>query len=108
MSYRFDPELAPAVPFLPQLDFSGVAVARATITAMSAQMPAPDAGALHIENRTIEGPDGPLPVRIYRPLAQRGAVAGLLYIHGGGFVVGSLETEHGNAIARGPGLPPTG
>ena len=99
MSYRFDPELAPAVPFLPQLDFSDVAVARATITAMSAQMPAPDTSAVHIENRTIEGPDGPVPVRIYRPLAQQGAVAGLLYIHGGGFVVGSLETEHGNAIA---------
>ena len=99
MNYRFDPELALAVPFLPQLDFSDVAVARATITAMSAQMPAPDASAVHIESRRIEGPDGPVPVRIYRPLAQQGAVAGLLYIHGGGFVVGSLETEHGNAIA---------
>ena len=99
MSYRFDPELAPAVPFLPQLDFADVATARATITALSAQMPAPDASALRIEERTIEGPDGPLPVRIYRPLAQRGAVPGLLYIHGGGFVVGSIETEHGNAIA---------
>jgi len=99
MSYRFDPELAPAVPFLPQLDFSDVATARATITALSAQMPAPDASALRIENRTIEGPDGPVPVRIYRPLEPRGAVPGLLYIHGGGFAVGSIETEHGNAIA---------
>ena len=75
MNYRFDPELALAVPFLPQLDFSDVAVARATITAMSAQMPAPDASAVHIESRRIEGPDGPVPVRIYRPLAQQGAVA---------------------------------
>lgn len=99
MSYRFDPELAPAVPFLPRLDFADVALARATITALSAQMPAPDASALRIEDRTIEGPDGPVPVRIYRPRAQQGAVPGLLYIHGGGFVVGSIETEHGNAIA---------
>jgi acetyl esterase/lipase len=99
MNYRFDPELAPAVPMLPQLDFSDVAVARATITAMSAQMPAPDASALRVENRTIEGPEGPVPVRIYRPLVQPRAAPALLYIHGGGFVVGSIETEHGNAIA---------
>jgi len=99
MSYRFDPELAAAVPFLPQLDFSDVATARATITALSAQLPAPDASALCIEERTIEGPDGPVPLRIYRPLEPRGALPGLLYIHGGGFVVGSLESEHGNAIA---------
>ena len=99
MSYRFDPELAAAVPFLPQLDFADVAAARATITALSAQLPAPDASALHIEERTIEGPGGSVPLRIYRPLEPRGALPGLLYIHGGGFVVGSLETEHGNAIA---------
>ena len=99
MSYRFDPELAAAVPFLPQLDFSDVGAARATITAMSAQLPAPDASGLRIEERTIEGPRGPVPLRIYRPLEPRAALAGLLYIHGGGFVVGSLETEHGNAIA---------
>ena len=99
MNYRFDPELAPAVPFLPRLDFSDVALARTTITALSAQMPAPDASALRVENHTIEGPDGPVPVRIYRPLPQHGAVPGLLYIHGGGFVVGNLETEHGGAIA---------
>ena len=99
MNYRFDPELAPAVPLLPQLDFSDVALARATITALSAQMPAPDASALRVEERTIEGPGGPVPVRIYRPLAQQGPVPGLLYIHGGGFVVGNLETEHGGAIA---------
>ena len=39
--------------------------------------------------RTIPGPGGPMPVRIYRPKdALRGA---LVYFHGGGWVIGSLE-----------------
>jgi acetyl esterase len=39
--------------------------------------------------RTIPGPGGPLPIRIYRP---RDALrAALVYFHGGGWVVGSLD-----------------
>ena len=39
--------------------------------------------------RAIPGPDGPLPVRIYRPrVATRAA---LVYFHGGGWVIGSLD-----------------
>ena len=45
-----------------------------------------------IVDRTIEGPTGPMRVRLYRPA---GAVARLLpavlYFHGGGWVTGSLE-----------------
>ncbi len=45
------------------------------------------------EDREISGPAGPLPVRIYTPkeeaLGPRGLV---LYCHGGGFVLGDLDT----------------
>ncbi len=44
-----------------------------------------------VENRVIPGPDGDLPIRIYRPSAEaRGA---FVYYHGGGFVIGDLETH---------------
>ncbi len=43
-----------------------------------------------IEDRTIPGPGGEIPVRIYRP--RTGAPCGaLVYLHGGGWVVGSIE-----------------
>jgi len=39
--------------------------------------------------RTIPGPGGPLPIRIYRP--KDGLRGALVYFHGGGWVIGSLE-----------------
>jgi acetyl esterase/lipase len=48
------------------------------------------------ENRTLTGPAGPLPVRIYTPLGTAGdALPGLIYFHGGGGVFGSIETHDG-------------
>ncbi|MGF6888685.1 acetyl esterase [Nocardia sp. GAS34] len=43
-----------------------------------------------VEERAIDGPAGPLRVRCYRPSAALGLPA-LIYIHGGGFVVGTLN-----------------
>lgn len=40
--------------------------------------------------RTIPGPAGPIAVRIYRP--KDGLRAALVYFHGGGWVLGSLES----------------
>ena len=47
-----------------------------------------------VENRTLPGPAGEIPVRIYAPSDARGLPA-LVYFHGGGFVIGSLETHDG-------------
>src|SRR5205823_2780310 len=53
---------------------------------------APEAVA-SVTARTIPGPGGPMPIRIYRPKdALRGA---LVYFHGGGWVIGSLEGSDG-------------
>jgi acetyl esterase len=49
------------------------------------------------ENRTIPGPAGDVPVRIYRPSeTPTGAVA---WFHGGGFVIGNLDTAERAARA---------
>jgi len=47
-----------------------------------------------VENRTLPGPAGEIPVRIYAPSEARGLPA-LVYFHGGGFVIGSLDTHDG-------------
>ena len=45
----------------------------------------------------ISGPAGPLKARIYRPETHATALPTVLFIHGGGFVVGSIETHDNQA-----------
>ena len=46
-----------------------------------------------VRDLQIEGAAGPLPARLYRPAPPAGPGPGLLYVHGGGFVVGDLDTH---------------
>jgi acetyl esterase len=65
--------------------------ARATFAAAQTTLP-PDRGARvrSIIDETIEGPNGPVPVRRYLP--DRADVVGrIVYLHGGGWVFGTLE-----------------
>jgi len=53
--------------------------------------PLPDMA--EVRDVAIDGPAGPIPARLLRPddVESEGAI---LYFHGGGFVLGSLETHH--------------
>ena len=53
---------------------------------------APRPSGVSVEDIEIPGPGGPLALRLYRP-AGAGLKPGLLYFHGGGWVLGSLETH---------------
>ena len=44
-----------------------------------------------VEDRTVDGPAGAVPVRLYSPLEDRGRV--VTYLHGGGWVLGDLDTH---------------
>ena len=44
-----------------------------------------------IEDKTLPGPAGPIPVRIYKPKAHRDNMPSLIYFHGGGFVLGDID-----------------
>jgi acetyl esterase len=47
-----------------------------------------------IEDRTLPGPAGPLPFRMYTPLgADREPLGGLVFFHGGAWVLGNLDTH---------------
>jgi acetyl esterase len=48
-----------------------------------------------IENFTIPSPGGEIRARAYAPIATAGPQPTLIYFHGGGFVVGSLESHDG-------------
>ena len=43
-----------------------------------------------VEDRSIPGPTGDIPVRLYRPADATGAI--VIWYHGGGWVIGDLET----------------
>ena len=51
-----------------------------------------------VVNRTIPGPGGNLPVRIYTP-AGAGPFPVIVYFHGGGFVIATNDTYDGSARA---------
>ena len=58
--------------------------------AISSASPRPASpGVSKIVNRTIPGPAGEIPVRIYWPIQQSGAGI-IVYYHGGGWVIGDL------------------
>ena len=106
MSYAFDPELAPFVPALAlsegSPDFSDPAAVRRRMVEMMATLNAEiDTSALEIDDRVIPGD---VPVRVYRPRAGVGLRPGIVYIHGGGFAVGSVETEHAGAAGLASGV----
>jgi acetyl esterase len=96
-----DPELAGIIGVLPALDLSDPVGARAGFTAMLAGLRAeiPGIETLAIEDRVVPGWEGDpdVPVRVYRPKERTGAAPGVLLIHGGGFIIGSVDAEHGSA-----------
>jgi acetyl esterase len=74
----------------PQLHELPVAQARAFFEQM--QLPRPELKVAAIEDRRIPGPAGEIPVRIYRP-DGKGPLPALVYFHGGGWVIGGIETH---------------
>jgi acetyl esterase len=71
--------------------------ARAQMELMAASRKAEPLPTARIENRAIPGPAGDIPVRIYWPEAA-GTRPAIVYYHGGGHVIGSLDSH--DLVAR--------
>jgi acetyl esterase len=82
------------------LDFATLTAAefRTTFTPPSG---APGPAVARVDDRTIPGAGGDIPIRIYQPPATR-PLPMTLYLHGGGFVIGDIEMT--DAICRTLGL----
>jgi acetyl esterase/lipase len=69
-----------------------VAAARAQVAAILASRPAGDLPAdVAVRDLPVPGPAGApdVPVRVYTPADRAGPLPALLYIHGGGFILGA-------------------
>jgi acetyl esterase len=84
-----DPELEPFLLLFPPADLTDPAAARKNLAELAASVPTDTTG-IEIEDRTVPG-DPDVAVRIYRPHPTQGAI---IWLHGGGFVMGDLNTEH--------------
>jgi acetyl esterase len=72
----------------------GVGGARSQLAMLCAMGGRSSAILAEVSNRTIDGPAGQVPVRIYRPVGD-GPFGVLCFFHGGGFVLGDLNTHDG-------------
>jgi acetyl esterase len=59
--------------------------------------PATLAPVASVTDRTIAGPAGDLAIRVYRPNDVVGPMPTVLFFHGGGFVIGDLDTQDDHA-----------
>jgi acetyl esterase len=97
-----DPELEAVIDLLPKMDLVDPVAARRAFEEIlvAIRVDLPGLETLAIEDRLVPGRPGDpdVPVRVYRPAqAPPGLVPGILMIHGGGFVIGSVEAEHAGA-----------
>jgi acetyl esterase len=77
----------------PPLHELPVSEARQSFAALAAMQGEPEAVA-KVEDHTVPGAAGSIPIRIYTP-AGTGPLPVLVYFHGGGWVIGNVETYDG-------------
>jgi acetyl esterase len=94
MGHRLDPDIARILPLLPlrepaTMTPAGARDALRALAASRSDIPLPQPAA--IAELTVEGAAGPLSARLYRP--ARMPAPTVVYLHGGGWVAGDLETH---------------
>lgn len=90
-----DPELAEALTALPPFDFADPAAQRAAFQDLAATMPqAPPDPRVCTRDHAVPRPDGStMLVRTYRPAGATGVLPVVMWFHGGGFVLGSVDVD---------------
>jgi acetyl esterase len=101
VGYEFDAEIAPLVAAMPQFSGGTIEETRALLSAAMAALPPYEPPVpLTIVDDVVPaaGSQPEVPVRLYAPAAPADASTPCaLYLHGGAFTVGNLDTEHRSA-----------
>jgi acetyl esterase len=92
MKNRVNPEILPALEMFPELDLRPEYLPAIREGMAQMRQPLNVDESISITDEVIVGPDAnPLSLRIYRPKLNNETLPVLLWIHGGGYVVGSVE-----------------
>ncbi|MCC7273338.1 MAG: alpha/beta hydrolase [Alphaproteobacteria bacterium] len=88
------PQVAKVLEGAGRVPFGQLPVAELRTAYEAARLPLqpPRPAVASVAERIVDGPGGPLPIRVYRPAAPApGPLPVLVYLHGGGWVLGTLE-----------------
>ncbi len=97
MRHLVDPTLLPGLDIMPafELNDESLPAIREGMAQMSAMMPEPEGSGVAWREERFTAPQGhELTVRIYTPEGMEGILPAILHIHGGGYVMGSVATNH--------------
>ena len=95
-----DPMLLAVLEAFPmQFDDLGSMTAQEVRALFEQGNPPPGEDVASVEDLKVPGPDGPLPVRVYRPDGAAVPAPVVVFFHGGGWVLGSIATH--DATCRG-------
>jgi acetyl esterase len=102
-----DPVMQQVLDALPTVSIVEVGYqrARATLAERIAALP-PPTELPRVEDRAIpDGPGGPIPIRVYSPVSEPAGLPVVVFYHGGGWVLGDLDShDHmARAVAAGVG-----
>ncbi|WP_055476476.1 alpha/beta hydrolase [Gordonia sp. HS-NH1] len=92
---QLDPELAPALTVLPNIDFADVESARRTFdTLIESQLADLSLDGVRVRELSAPGLGGDpdVGIRFFTPESPRGPLPVLLWIHGGGFAIGTAAS----------------
>ena len=96
---RIDAESKPALDILWEALPGGlngipdIVARRAAYEAFRAAAPKGEFPGLTVSDHSYSGPDGDLSLRLYQPQNATAPAPGLIYIHGGGMIMGNLESQ---------------
>ena len=94
--YPIDPELQPWLAMLPSIELTDIVASRAAMGELLKVLPAVEIPAgVEVREVSVPGRDGApdVRVRVYAPTDGDGSLRpGYMHIHGGGFVMGDLDT----------------
>ena len=112
MRDHVDPSLLPGLDMMPSLDFTdeSLPAIRQAMEQMSALAPEPEGTGVAWREESVPAEDGrAIPVRVYTPAGADGRQSpGILHIHGGGYIVGSVQTNHSWNILLAADAAPAG
>jgi acetyl esterase/lipase len=102
MPEEFHPDLMPVARFVPRspVRAGSLSAIRRLTSVLGARRPRSVDGVV-VCDVLVPGPEGapPVGVRLYRPALNDAAVPAMLWIHGGGFVIGTAREDERNNVA---------
>ena len=101
---HLDPELAAALPALPDLHIHDLDGARARMAELASRAAAVDTSGVVITEHEVPGAER-VAVRVFRPSGAPDPLPAVLLLHGGGFVMGGLDSLTAQAVSTCSQLP---